>query len=121
MSLSACAVDVVEDTPMYAGGKNIDYALQMNVIYPVRYSRVLAFLRVSCVGILLVALPHLMMLTILSLGALLFCFIGFLSILLLKKWPGLLFDFMVRYYRYAAGVYAFLIGLVDRYPSFRFE
>lgn len=121
MSLSACAVDVVEDTPMYAGGKNIDYALQMNVIYPVRYSRVLAFLRVSCVGILLVALPHLMMLTILSLGALLFCLIGFLSILLLKKWPGLLFDFMVRYYRYAAGVYAFLIGLVDRYPSFRFE
>ena len=121
VSLAACAFDVVEEMPGFTGRKNIDYALQLSVIYPVRYSRLIAFLRLTGVGIMLALLPHLVLIFLLTLGALLIYFVGLVAILVLRKWPNLLFDFMVRYFNYLTGVSAFMVGLVDRYPSFRFE
>jgi len=37
------------------------------------------------------------------------------------RWPGMLFDFLVRYFRYSLNVSAYLTGVVDTYPSFRFD
>jgi hypothetical protein len=107
--------------PGFVGRKNIDYALQLAVTYPVRYSRFIAFLRLTGLGIFLALLPHLVLLFLLSLGALLIFFAGLVSVLIFKKWPNVLFDFMARYFNHWVNVNAFMIGLVDRYPSFRFE
>ncbi len=115
-----CAFDVVEDMPGFTGRKNIDYALQLSVTYPVRYSRFLAFLRLTGIGIVRRSCrtcsaraafprcaPHL--------------FRGTRGNPRDPKWPNALFDFMVRYFNYLSNVSAFMVGLVDRYPSFRFE
>ncbi|MCU0843403.1 MAG: zinc-ribbon domain-containing protein [Spirochaetes bacterium] len=121
ISLAGCAFDVVEDMPGFTGRRNIDFALQLSVTYPVRYSRFLAFLRLTGIGIVLALLPHLVLVALLSLGALLIYFVGLVAILVTRRWPNVLFDFMVRYFNYMTNVSAFMTGLVDRYPSFRFE
>lgn len=121
LSLSACSVDIVEDMPQFAGRKEIDYPLQYDVTYPVRYSRVLAILRVTGIGILLAALPHIVLLAVLSVGSALICLIGLIMIIVRKRWPNVLFDFMIKYYRYAANVLSYITGVIDRYPSFKFE
>jgi hypothetical protein len=46
---------------------------------------------------------------------------GIFSVLITNRWPHILFDFMTRYYRYIARVLAFSIGVVDAYPSFKFD
>ncbi len=121
ISLSASASGVVEDMPAYAGRKDIGYPLQLNVIYPVRYSKLLAVLRLSVAGMVIMMLPHLLLFTLLSLGAGLVSLVGVLSVVISKKWPTALFDFMVRYYGYASALFAFMAGIIDKYPSFRFE
>ncbi len=121
ISIIACSADVVEEMPVYTGKKDIDYSLQMNVIYPVRYSRFLALLRLSVVGIYIVMLPHILLLGLLTLGAGLIGLMGIISVIAIKKWPNVLFDYMVRYLGYVSNVCAFIMGIVDKYPSFRFE
>ena len=121
LSISAFATNTVEEKPRFTGLRDIDHSLQMSVTYPVKPSRLLAFLRITGIGILIAAFPHLVLLSLISIGCFIISLAGILSIIALGKWPGILFDFMVRYYRYYANVTAFLIGLVDHYPSFRFE
>ncbi len=121
LSLSACLFDVVEEVPRFAGGKDIDYSLQMDVTYPINYSRILAFLRLSVIGIFILALPHIILLMLLSVGSILICLVGLISVIATRRWPNILFDFMIRYYRYATNVISYIAGVVDRYPTFRFE
>ena len=121
LSLSVCCLDVVEDMPKFAGRKDIDYPLQFDATYPIRYSRILAILRITVIGILITMLPHLFLFMVLSVGCAVVYLIGIISIILFRKWPKSLFDFMVRYYRYYANILSFITGVIDRYPSFRFE
>ena len=121
LSIFASLLNVVEEKPSFGGKKNIDYQMQFNVVYPPRYSRVLAFLRLTGVGILVLALPHLILFIVLSIGMLLICFLSLLFTIVAGHWPSLTFDFMVRYLRYSANIAGFVYGLVDTYPSFRFE
>jgi hypothetical protein len=121
ISIGACASDVVEEMPLFAGKPNIDYPLQMNVIFPVRSSRWIALLRATVVGMLIAVLPHLLILALLSLGATVISFAGLIALVATRRWPRKLFGFMVSYYGYAANVFSFMMGLVDRYPSFRIE
>lgn len=121
ITLNACFADVVEEVPPYAGRKDIDYSLQMDVTYPTNYSRVLAFLRLSGIGILILAFPHIVLLFLLSIGSILICVAGLISIIATRRWPTILFDFMIRYYRYATNVISYLFGIIDKYPTFRFE
>jgi ribosomal protein S27AE len=111
---------VVEDRPMFTGRRNIDHSMQYDVIYPAKPSRFLALLRISGIGIVLAALPHILLLMVLSLGLIVIAVAGIISVIATRRWPNLLFDFMVRYYRYSSTVLSFTFGLVDRYPSFRF-
>jgi hypothetical protein len=121
LSISASSLGIVEEMPIFAGRDNIDYPLQMRIVYPLRSSRLLAFLRLSVVGILLLTLPHLVILGIMSLAVLVIFFVGILSVLVTGGWPHVLFDFLTRYYRYMARVLSFSIGIVDVYPTFRFD
>lgn len=121
LSFGACYMDIVEELPLYSGRKDIDYPLQYEVTYPLRYSRILAALRLSVVGIVLITLPHILMLAILSIGSIPICIAGLFSVLIKKTWPNILFDSIVKYWNYASNVLSYLIGLVDKYPKFKFE
>ncbi len=121
LSISASMTGVVEEMPIFAGRDNIDYPLQMKIIYPLRSSRVMAMLRLSGIGILAAVLPHLLVLSLMSIMAWFVYIIGIFSVVIFGRWPHILFDFMTRYYRYAARVLAFVIGIVDVYPRFSFE
>jgi len=111
---------VVEDRPMWTGSRNIDHSMQYDVVYPSKPSRLFALLRISGIGIMLATLPHILLLLVLSLGLIVIAVAGIISVIATRRWPNLLFDFMVRYYRYSSAVLSFIFGLVDRYPSFKF-
>lgn len=121
LSISASAIGIIEEMPIFSGRDNIDYPLQMRIVFPLRSSRLLAFLRLSGIGILLLTLPHFLLLGLLSLVTPLLCIAGLLSVLVTGGWPHMLFDFMTRYYRYSARVLAFCMGIVDVYPKFKFN
>jgi hypothetical protein len=121
LSLNACATATTDDLPDFSGQKNIDHAIQFDVIYPSNPSRVLAALRLSFIGIHLLLLPHYIIMSLLTIGMFFISFIGILSIIIIKRLPNILFDFMVRYFRYLSNIMGYQTGLVDKYPSFRFE
>jgi predicted Zn finger-like uncharacterized protein len=121
VSIYASILNVIEEKPTFAGRRDIDYQLQFNVVYPPKNSRVLAFLRLTVIGIVILALPHILLLTVLSIGMSLIIFVSLIFTIFAGKWPSIMFDFMVRYLRYYTSVYAYMNGLVDTYPSFRFE
>lgn len=119
--LGAVAADLAEELPPFAGNRDMDYQIQMNIVRPERYSRLLAFLRLTVVGIVIAGLPHILLLAILACGASLMTLAGLFAVLVTGRWPGMLFDFLVRYFRYSLNVSAYLTGVVDTYPSFRFD
>jgi len=121
LSIYASMLNVTEDKPVFGGKKNVDYQLQFAVVYPPKYSRILSFLRLSVVGILVAAFPHILMLSVLSIGMSLIAFGSLIYTIFMGHWPSLTFDFMIRYLRYCANVAGYVYGLVDTYPSFRFE
>ena len=51
----------------------------------------------------------------------LIAFVSLVYTVIMGRWPSLTFDFMVRYLRYKANISAYVFGLIDTYPSFRFE
>ncbi len=112
---------IVEDMPIYTGKADIDHSLQMNVTYPLHHSRSLAFLRLTGIGIFLFSLPHLIVLGLLSLVTPFIFLAGMLVVLITGGWPHLLYDILTQYYRYGARVLAFLTGLIDDYPPFKFD
>jgi hypothetical protein len=113
-------IGIVEEMPVFSGRKDIDYSMQMNVVYPVAYSRFLAGLRLSVAGIILATLPHLVVLAVIGLTVPVFYLAGIFSVIFTARWPHFLFDILSRYYRYMARVMAFMTGLVDKYPPFSF-
>lgn len=121
LSISASGLGIVEEMPVFAGRDNIDYPLQMRIVYPLHSSKILAFLRLTGIGIILILLPHLLILGLMSLAVPLVFLIGEFSVLITGGWPHMLFDFMLRYYRYTARVMAFCIGIIDQYPRFKFD
>lgn len=121
LSISASSAGIIEEMPIFAGRDNIDYPLQMRIVFPLRSSRLLAFLRLSVIGVMVLLLPHCIILGLLSLVIPIICIAGLLSVLITGGWPHLLFDFMTRYYRYVARILAFGIGIVDVYPKFKFN
>ncbi|MBN1499417.1 MAG: zinc-ribbon domain-containing protein [Spirochaetes bacterium] len=121
LSFSGSVFNVIEDNPRFAGNTGLDDTLQMKAALPENPSRFLAAMRLSGIGIMFLSLPHIVLLSILSSGMILIWFIGLISVIVSGKWPNILFDFMVRYLRYAGNVCAYLSGLSDSYPSFRFD
>ena len=120
-ALSAVMSGIIEENPPFAGRNDVDYPLQFNIVRPENNSRVLAFLRLSVVGILAALLPHLIIFFIISVGASIFSFIGLISIIITGKYPNFLFDFLVRYFRYYTNIASYIAGSIDSYPSFRFD
>lgn len=120
LAMNTSLIGIVEEFPIFAGKKDIDYAMQMNIIYPLAYSRLLAALRLSGIGIFLMTLPHILVLSIIGVAIPVFWLTGIISVLITGRWPHFLFDILMKYYRYMARTMAFMTGLVDKYPPFTF-
>ena len=112
---------IVEDRPVYAGRENLSHQLQLNVTYPMKYSRNFAILRLSIIGICLITLPHFIVMSMLTVAVPFAYLAGIVMVILTGRWPNPLFIFLTRYFRYAARISSFLIGLTDEYPTFRFD
>jgi len=91
------------------------YPLRYDVEYPENLSRLLIFVK------WLLALPHFIVVYLLSLIAEIFIFIAFFAILFTRKYPKGLFDFVVNYYRWNANVGAYVGLLRDGYPPFSWD
>ncbi len=90
-----------------------DYAATLGVEYPERLSRWKIFLK------WLMAIPHFIIVYLLSIVANVLLFIAFFSILFTKKWPRGLFDFFLQIQRWTANTYAYAFALLrDEYPPF---
>jgi predicted Zn finger-like uncharacterized protein len=121
ISISAVGTNITEAHPAFGGNGDINDQVQLNAHPPVKPSRVLAFMRATVLPITVILLPHIIITAILSCAVVLCNIVALFSVIFTGRWPGFLFDFMVRYYRYVSNINAFAIGLVDSYPSFRFE
>jgi len=120
LAINTACIGIVEEMPIFTGKKDIDYAMQMKITYPLAYSRFLAAMRLSGIGIILMTLPHILVLSIIGIAIPIFWLTGIISVLATSRWPHFLFDILVRYYRYMARTMAFITGLVDKYPPFTF-
>ncbi len=120
LSIGASSIGLVEENPIFAGRKNIDYPLQMDVTYPIRSSRFMGMVRASFIGIIILSLPHLLISIILTMIVPIASLVGQISVLFTGKWPRILFEFLTSYFRYQARVFSYVIGLIDEYPPFKF-
>jgi len=100
-------------TTMSAGGAG--YPIRYDVAYPEHLSRWLIFVK------WLLAIPHLIILYLLTLAWEVVTFIAFFAILFTKKYPEGLFKFSVGVRRWNANVNAYVGLLRDEYPPFSMD
>jgi hypothetical protein len=91
------------------------YPVTFNVEYPQQLSRWLIFVK------WLLAIPHLIILYLLSIASAVVTFVAFFAILFTKRYPEGLFQFVVGINRWNANVYAYLFLLRDEYPPFSMD
>jgi Domain of unknown function (DUF4389) len=93
-----------------------DYPVRFDVEYPERLSRWKIFVK------WLLAIPHLIIVTILQGVAGILFVVAFFSILFTKKWPPGLFDFTLQIERWTMNTVAYAFTLQrDEYPPFSGE
>ncbi len=112
---------IVEDRPVYAGREYLDHPLQMNITYPIKYSKLFAVLRLSIVGITIIMLPHLILMMLMTITVPFVYLAGIISVIVTMRWPNILFIYLTRYFRYLARISSFTTGLTDEYPRFKFD
>ncbi|HYM15879.1 MAG TPA: DUF4389 domain-containing protein [Dehalococcoidia bacterium] len=100
-------------TATSAGGAG--YPIQYDVAYPDHLSRGLIFIK------WLLAIPHIVVLYLLTLAWEVVTFIAFFAILFTKKYPAGLFKFSVGVRRWQANVNAYVWLLRDEYPPFSMD
>jgi uncharacterized protein DUF4389 len=89
-----------------------EYPIRFDVEYPERLSRWKIFVK------WLLAIPHLIIIYLLSIVLNVMILIAFFAILFTKKWPRGMFDFAVQIQRWTLNVYAYVFLLRDEYPPF---
>jgi hypothetical protein len=85
---------------------------RLSIAYPARLSRGLIFVK------WLLVLPHIVVLLLLSVLALLCWIGGFLAVLITGRWPQGLRSFLVGFSRWSYRVQAYAFFLTDAYPPF---
>lgn len=80
-----------------------------------RYSRLLIFVK------WLLAIPHLIIVAVLALLAVIVYFLVFFAVLITGRYPRGMFDFIVGVGRWSARVNAYVSLLTDRYPPFSLQ
>jgi hypothetical protein len=91
------------------------YPMTFDVEYPQELSRWLIFVK------WLLAIPHLLILYVLSIAASIAVFIAWFAILFTRRFPKGLFDFYVNVNRWGLNVIAYTLLMRDEYPPFSWE
>jgi hypothetical protein len=93
-----------------------DYPARFDVEYPERLSRWKIFVK------WLFAIPHFIIVYLLQIVGALMVFVAFFSILFTKRWPLMMFEFMVQIQRWTENVTVYALTLQrDEYPPFSGE
>ncbi len=114
-------IGIVEDRPVYAGREKLNHQLQLDITYPVKYSKIMALLRLSIIGIIAILIPHIIVMLLLTITVLFVYLAGIVMVIATRRWPNPLFVYLTRYFRYLARISSFAIGLTDEYPPFKFD
>jgi len=101
-----------DEYPPFSGGADPEYPVRLSIEYPERLSRLLIFVK------WLLAIPHILILSLLGVVAFLVYVIGWFAILFTGRLPRGLFDFLVGYGRWGLRVNAYILLLRDEYPPF---
>ncbi len=91
------------------------YPLRYDVGYPEELSRWLIFVK------WLLAIPHIIILSLLGIASSVIGYIAFFAILFTKRYPQGLFDFVVNVNRWGANVSAYYGLFRDEYPPFSLD
>lgn len=91
--------------------------MKFKISYQESYSRGELLLR-ALFGVWYILLPHGIVMLFLAIGLLFVRFITFWAILITGKWPKGMFDYQVKFQRYALRVNARMSNLADGYPAF---
>jgi|GEM_PF-539714 len=112
-------IGIVEDRPIYTGKEDLNHQMQLNVTYPMKFSRVMAFLRLTVAGMAVIMLPHLILILLMALTIPFVYIAGILIVIFTERWPGTFFNYLTRYFRYLSKISAFTVGVSDKYPGFK--
>ncbi len=91
------------------------FPLRFDVEYPEKLSRLLIFIK------WLLAIPHLIIIYLLTIVLNLLTLIAFFAILFTRKYPESMFNFAVGIQRWTYNVYAYIGLMRDEYPPFSFD
>lgn len=94
---------------------NPDYPFRLEVDYPPRLSRLLIFVK------WLLAIPHLIALLVLGIGAWVVLLVSFFAVLITGRYPEGMFEYMVGVLRWGARVGAYIYFIADPYPPFSLQ
>jgi hypothetical protein len=100
-----------DDYPPFGGGSP-EYPVRVEIEYPEKLSRLLIFVK------WLLAIPHFVILALLSVVGLVVYVIAWFAILFTGRFPRSMFDFLVGIGRWDLRVYAYIWLLRDEYPPF---
>jgi hypothetical protein len=100
-----------DEYPPFGGGSP-EYPVRLDIDYPEKLSRLLIFVK------WLLAIPHLVILALLSIVAFFVYVIGWFAILFTGRLPRGLFDFLVGVGRWSVRVNAYVFLMRDEYPPF---
>lgn len=91
------------------------YPVRFDVQYPESLSRWLIFVK------WLLAIPHFIVLYLLSIAVMVVWIIAFFAILFTKKYPDGMFNFVLGYLRWMSNVNAYVNLMRDEYPPFTLD
>ena len=97
------------------------YPANFEAEYPEEPSRILALLGALFFIKAVLLLPHLIILSLLSIAMLVAVYIGYWAVLLTSRYPQGLMAFVTGVQRWEYRTEAWMAGLADRYPPFSFS
>jgi hypothetical protein len=100
----------------------VDYPITLEAAYPEHSSRLWALgTLLFFIPKLIVLIPHAIILYVFSFVAMVAFVIGQIAVLFTGRYPRVLFNFVVGFYRWQIRVNAFALGLTDIYPPFQLK
>jgi hypothetical protein len=101
--------------PPSPGAAAEGYPLHADIDHQPEYSRFMPLVK------WLLLIPHYIVLTLLAIGALFAILISFFAVIITRRYPRGLFDYVVGVSRWAWRVQAYLLLMVDPYPPFTLQ
>lgn len=99
-----------------------EYPVDIIVEYPENPSRGLAVATLFfLIPKLIILLPHIILLYFVGIFGFICAIFAQFAVLFKKRYPKSLFDFVIGTYRWQTRMNAYLLGLTDKYPPFRFK